>query len=477
MKNILRNINIKDMDLNDYKRVFAIIIAIISFIFIISIKIMNLLPIKLFVLLIVLDILMYFFILLLSYRRNKYTRIFGYSLSFIFFILSIMGIIICNSTTKFKSVAFNNQVTEVLTYNLITLNDTKYSNFNNKKIGYIKGLNDKVLDSLVDKPIYVIRTDLTDLFNELINKEIDACILENSYLDILSDEVDISSLRIVKSYELENKLEKKEEVKSAQPFNVFLTATNSKTNKIYNRSRSDINILLTINPQTHQVLLTSIPKNYYVNIHGQNSLKEKMNNIGIYGLDVTTKTVGDIFNTEVNYNIKGCFSSVIDLVDLVGGVDIKSDEEFVTTSKDGGATPVKVNVGENHFNGSEALSYAREKRIYNDQEVHDLENQQQILKNIISKILSDKKMLLKYNELLTTLKDIYITDIPESLVNLLIKDELNTNAKWTFKTQVITGVKTMAPTNLSPNNLKEVIVVDDKDLKKAINNINETLNK
>ena len=190
---------------------------------------------------------------------------------------------------------------------------------------------------------------------------------------------------------------------------------------------------------TKKILLTSIPRDYYVQINGTTGLKDKLTHIGIYGTEKVKKTIEDLLGIKIDYTIKVGFNSVIEIVDLVGGIDIYSDTAFKSHCGDGGAKRVKVKVGMNHFNGAEALSYARERYAYKEGDIHRIKNQQQVIEAVANKILSDYSLLLKYDTLLDTLSGLYLTDMPSKLITLLIKEQINTMSSFSIEKQNLVG--------------------------------------
>lgn len=95
------------------------------------------------------------------------------------------------------------------------------------------------------------------------------------------------------------------------------------------RGRSDVNMLATVNPQTHEVLLTSIPRDYYVQLHGTTGNRDKLTHAGIYGVQISVETLEDLLDIEIDYYLKVNFSTVVDLVDTIGGIDVYSDQQFI----------------------------------------------------------------------------------------------------------------------------------------------------
>ena len=345
-------------------------------------------------------------------------------------------------------------------------------------MGYLYLDNDNsYLDEIKNKiNINLTEHDLFSLYNKLSNKEINSIIINNGYIDILEENFkDYSSnTKTIYSYKIENKkTEMVNEKIKLKPFNIYLTGTDSRDSDLASNTKSDVNMVITVNPITKKVLITSIPRDYYVQINGTTGLKDKLTHVGIYGTETTKKTIEDLLNVNIDYTVKVGFNSVIKLVDLVGGIDIYSDTAFYSHCGDGGAKRVKVKVGMNHFNGAEALSYARERYAYSDGDIHRIKNQQQVIEAVVNKLLSEHSLLLKYDTLLESLSSLYITNIPSELITLLIKEQINNNSTFSIEKQNLVGYDGMEQTYSIPGMKLYVMFPNQESVTTASNKILE----
>jgi LCP family protein required for cell wall assembly len=230
---------------------------------------------------------------------------------------------------------------------------------------------------------------------------------------------------------------------------------------------------MTIDPKNKKILLTSIPRDYYVQLHGTKGYKDKLTHSGIYSIQMTKNTLEDLFDIKIDYTIKVGFQSVIQLVDTLGGIDIDSDASFKSHCGDGGAIKTDVVKGINHFNGGQALSYARERYAYKTGDNHRVQNQQQVLEAIINKITTDKSLLKRYDKILDSLKETYRTDIPSSYIRLLVNNELDNMSGWTIERQQVSGSGSMDRTYSMPSVRLYVMKPDINSINSAKNKINE----
>lgn len=254
--------------------------------------------------------------------------------------------------------------------------------------------------------------------------------------------------------------------------NILISGSDSRKGKIVSKSRSDVNMILSINPSTHKILLTSIPRDYYVQLHGTKGNKDKLTHAGIYGIDMSKQTLEDLFNIKIDYTIKVGFNSLIELVDLIDGIDVDSDITFNSSSIKGWT----VNKGINHFNGKQALAYSRERYAYKNGDIHRIQNQQQVLEAIMNKMFNNKSLLLRYNKLLESLSNLYVTDIPNSYIKLIVKEQLTNMESWDIEKQYLKGNNSKKETYSMPGIKLYVMVPDNNSVKSASNNINLLLN-
>ena len=313
------------------------------------------------------------------------------------------------------------------------------------------------------------------LAHDFLDNKVNSMLLDKTYYNMLVDEkeIDESKVNIIYSFNVEVKknVKKDNSVDELKPFNIFLSGSDARSNYIASKTRSDVNMIISVDPKNKKVLLTSIPRDYYVSVYGKTGLKDKLTHAGIYGIDTSVKTVEKLFDIKIDYYIKVGFSSVVEVVDLLGGIDIKSDKTFTTYCGDGGAIKTNVKKGLNHFNGGEALSYARERHAYALGDRHRILNQQQVLEAVISKITTDKSILLKYDKTLSSLSKLYKTNIPSSLISLMVKNQLEDMSAYKIERQSVSGSDASMNTYTAPSKKRYVMIPYEKDVKRASENI------
>lgn len=449
--------------------ILRLIPVILSIYCIFTINSLNILPNKYLILFIVIMVLLNI-ISLLNLNKKKVLKIMGIIFSILTIIISLIGIYYGNETINYLRKSFNNDTLEINEYGIYVLKNSNYSLSSLDNVAYLNNEgNNEELDEL--KKHVDVKTisydDLYTLASDFINKKVSSILLDKTYFNLLVDENEISEedVTLLYSFNVENKKEVNEnKVTELKPFNIFLSGSDARSNYIQTKTRSDVNMIISVDPINKKILLTSIPRDYYVSVYGKTGLKDKLTHAGIYGIDTSVKTVEALFDINIDYYIKVGFSSVIEVVDLVGGVDIESDKEFRTHCGDGGAEITNVKKGMNHFTGAQALSYARERYAYLTGDRHRILNQQQVLEAVINKITTDKSILLKYDKLLVGLSKLYKTNIPSDLVSLLVKNQLSDMSSYKIERQSVSGSDASMNTYTAPSKKRYVMIPYEKDV-------------
>ena len=441
----------------------------------------SIIPYKYLMPIIVIIIIINIINIILMLLNNKVTKIVSIILSIIITIISIIGSFYISRTDKFLGESFNNNTEEITTYSIV-IRTNRYdsiSKLTDKDLGYYINNDEEDILKKLDELITINKIkyeDIYELYDELISKKLDAILIDTAYLDVLSEtnkNLD-NEITILYSFDITTKIEKqKEEVNKIKPINIYISGSDSRSQKIYNKSRSDVNMILTINPYTKEILMTSIPRDYYVQVHGQTGLKDKLTHAGIYGLDISEKTVEDLFDIDIDYSIKINFNAVTEVVDLVGGIEVYSDITFNSFHKAGWV----VQKGMNYMDGEKALAYSRERYAYKGGDRHRIQNQQQVLEAVLKKIMTNKKLLLQYDELLTSLSNLYRTTIPKEVITLYVKDQLDNMSTWSFTSYKVDGSNASLPTHTAPKSKRYVMIPYEKDVTEAHNKITKLISK
>lgn len=308
----------------------------------------------------------------------------------------------------------------------------------------------------------------------LLDGNVDAIIYNKAYTDLMENAVEDYSdnIRIIYETSIRVQLDignSTDNSLTKAPFTVYISGIDV-YGEVSETSRSDVNIIAVVNPKTHQILLVTTPRDYYVEIPGiSKGQKDKLTHAGIYGIDASMRTLSELYETEINYYVRLNFTSLIDIVDILGGVDVYSELEF-TTGQESGCI-VNVEEGYNHFNGEQALAFSRERHSLADGDNQRGKNQQAVITAMIKKMLSPT-MLLKANGILNEVGEDVETNISQSQLNSLVKYQLNTNSKWTIRSVAAEGTGTQDYCYSSGEMLLYVTVPDSANVREIIDLVN-----
>ncbi len=408
--------------------------------------------------------------------RKKVVSAFLIILSIIYCLGSLFGIYYLNTTGKF----FSNikEVKEQSIYYVVVNKESSYNNLKDldgKKLGVFENQSNNYKQALerVKKDVNVSEKsydNVNNIIKDLYDNSIDSLLINSNNYDMLGENsVDfISKTRIIKKLSIEViKREIEEETKAKEPFSVYISGIDT-NGDISNVSRSDVNIIATINPGTNEVLLTSIPRDYYVQLHDTTGLRDKLTHAGIYGIDMSMNTISDLLDTNINYYLRVNFDTVIKMVDAVGGVSVYSDQAFNA----GGYSFVK---GMNNLDGKKALAYARERHSFKEGDRKRGKHQQQIITALVKKISSSSVLLTNYSSIMSGLSDSFQTNVSDSMIKRLIKIQLNEMNSWNIKSISLDGTGSSDYTYSMPGTQLYVMIPDENTVKRASDAINGML--
>ena len=222
--------------------------------------------------------------------------------------------------------------------------------------------------------------------------------------------------------------------------------------------------------KNNKILLVNTPRDYYVRLHGTTGDKDKLTHAGVYGIDMSIKTLEDLYETKIDYYIRVNFNTLVSLVDEIGGIDIYSDQAFTPHTN----RKVYVKYGLNHFDGTAALAYARERMTYMDGDRHRGRNQQQVIEAIINKVTKSNDINM-YMKLLKVLENSMQTNMNKKLINGFINIQVKNNYNWTVESTDVTGYDSGNYTYSYPGQYLYVMEPDYDSLNTAKNRIKELL--
>lgn len=321
---------------------------------------------------------------------------------------------------------------------------------------------------------------LSAMLEAFYNGEVDSIIINESsrsqILDMESYADFDNNTRVVyqTSYKVEN-TDKANAVSdiTSKPFNILISGSDTRGGFDEN-GRSDVIMVATVNPKTSTILLTSVPRDFYVTTACdaadgcmQGAL-DKITHTGIHGTNTTKRTVEQLLGVEINYTFKVGFDTVTDLVDALGGVDVYVEPGYAVST-----STFSVHEGVNHLNGHDALEYARERYAYTEGDRQRTKNQQQVLMGIVNEA-TKPSVITKYASIMDAMANTFSTTMSNEEISDLIKHQINNNPKWKMEQYMVDGTgDTLMCAELG--DAASVMVPDQSTVKMAKDKINAVL--
>lgn len=287
---------------------------------------------------------------------------------------------------------------------------------------------------------------LTELADGILNGEVNAMLLNSGYLSVYEDMdgyTDFSTkIKEVGTVDVESTIQSAEE---STPIEPITTANGGKVYTIYlsgidtrgemtAKSRSDVNIIATVNTDTHEILLVSTPRDYFVPLSISGGVPDKLTHAGIYGIDVCMDTLGMLYDIDINYYFRINFGGFVKVIDALGGITVNSDYDFDSKNILG----YHFNKGENYVNGEQALIFARERYAFQEGDRQRGKNQMEVIRGVVKKALSPE-ILTSYSSILSSLDGCFGTNITYEEIAQILQQQLTNGGDWTIVSYSVNG--------------------------------------
>ena len=316
-----------------------------------------------------------------------------------------------------------------------------------KKIGIYNSLNSEhaleKLSTIVNVE-YNEYTDIIELFEDLEEEKIDAVLINDSIKNLLETDLSDMKLSLKEIDKVFISIEKEEIVKvvdvTKKTFNIYVAGGDAFGN-IEQITNTDVNMVITVDPVDRKILLTSIPRDYYVNLpsFGENAF-DKLTHAGYYGIEESIKSVENLLDIDINYYVKINFSTVVGVIDAIGGVTVYSDYYFCYAS-----TETCFKKGYNHLRGDEAMMFARERESFADGDVQRVKNQQKVIEAVINKATSSTAIITNFSQILDSVSESLSTNMDTKSINRFVKMQLNDMRGWSIESNNLVGTDVYTP--------------------------------
>ena len=309
-------------------------------------------------------------------------------------------------------------------------------------------------------------------YKSLVSGEAKAIVLNSVFENIIESEYPDYASKIRKIYTKNiTKEVAAPKISKNKSFNVYVSGIDT-YGPISSVSRSDVNIIMTVNRETKKILLTTTPRDSYVPIaDGGNNQKDKLTHAGIYGVDASIHTLENLYGIDLNYYARLNFTSFLKLIDLLGGVDVYNDQEFNAHTNNGKHYPA----GTLHLDSKDALGFVRERYSLADGDRDRGRNQQKVIVAIIQKLTSSEA-LKNYSDIIQGLQDSLQTNMPIETMMDLVNAQLDSGGSYKVNSQDIKGTGQMGlPSYAMPDSNLYMMEIDDSSLAAAKSAIQDVM--
>ena len=378
---------------------------------------------------------------ILQYPKNKVLRYTGMIISLLMtIILAVISMGMMKTDDVLKKVGGATYKTDNMVV-VVKKGDSAKSieDAEDYRFGYQTAVDQKNTDKMFKKIESEVGKDvkseeyssLTDEAQALLDGKVDAAVFNEGYMSMIDETIDGFSekVKILYQYGVKTKVKSEKKADVAEPFNVFISGIDV-AGPITTNSRSDVNIIMTVNPNTKQILLTTTPRDYYVTIPGvSGDARDKLTHAGIYGVDASMATLEKLYGIDISYYARVNFTSLETIVDALGGVDVNSEVE---------QNGYSFHKGINHMNGAQALTFSRERHSFAEGDNQRGKDQEAVLTAIIQKATSPA-IIKSANEILTTVGDCVETNMTSDEMAKFINMQLNNGVSWNIESQAASG--------------------------------------
>ncbi|HEL2302575.1 TPA: LCP family protein [Streptococcus suis] len=307
-------------------------------------------------------------------------------------------------------------------------------------------------------------TSYLTAYQAMLNGESQAMIFNGVFTNILENEdPDFSSkVRKIYSFKVTQTVDTATKQVSGDSFNIYISGIDT-YGPISSVSRSDVNIIMTINRATHKILLTTTPRDSYVAIAdgGQNQY-DKLTHAGIYGVNASVHTLENLYGINISNYIRLNFTSFLQLIDLVGGIDVENTQEF--TSLHGN---YHFPVGRIHMDAEQALGFVRERYSLEGGDNDRGQNQEKVISALIKK-LSSPENLHNYRAILNSLEGSIQTDLSIKTIIELVNTQLESGTQFTVESQALAGSgRTDLPSYAMPDSQLYMLEINQESLEQT----------
>ncbi|MDU6911824.1 MAG: LCP family protein [Streptococcus salivarius] len=302
-----------------------------------------------------------------------------------------------------------------------------------------------------------------EAYDNLKSGKSKAMVLSGSYASLLEsvDSNYASNLKTIYTYKIKKKNSNSAKQVDSKVFNIYISGIDT-YGSISTVSRSDVNIIMTVNMNTHKILLTTTPRDAYVKIPGGGADQyDKLTHAGIYGVETSEQTLENLYGIKIDYYARINFTSFLKLIDQLGGVTVHNDQAFTQGKFD-------FPVGDIQMNSEQALGFVRERYSLDGGDNDRGKNQEKVISAIVNKLAS-LKSVSNFTSIVNNLQDSVQTNMSLDTINALANTQLDSGSKFTVTSQAVTGTGSTGQLTsyAMPNSSLYMMKLDDSSVASA----------
>ena len=424
------------------------------------------------------------FTLLLNSRLRCWVKNVFVFLSFVIMIVEVLFLIYGTSLLKFANTITDTGL-RVETYGVYVKSDSRYSKVEDlmdKSLTYYYVPNDtetkEALDKVDEKIDYTLdsQDSIEDLLDYINDDKTNAIFMNTSFESIINEEYPekFANLKCIYKVDMVNyvKTTKSEKNITKDTFAMYISGIDT-SGKVASSARSDVNIVMVVNPNTHQVLLINTPRDYYVDM-ATSGKKDKLTHAGLKGIEESAKTLGNIYDIETDYYLRVNFTSFIKVINALGGITVNVSKSFCEQdSKRNFDNQICLRKGTQNLTGEQALAYARHRKTLAKGDMSRGENQMDIIEAMVKKAMSPA-IIKNYQSIINALSGNIVTNMTSDEMFEFAKKQMSKNTEWSFNMISATGTTGMKSCEALGNKKASVVVPDETSvlaIKNAIKNV------
>lgn len=419
---------------------------------------------------------------LTRYKKKKVRFVIGTILAVFGVVVNCFGsYFVMNTVSALRAVTGANvEQYSVTFYTLVDNSADNLADMQDDEFGILSELDrentDEAISNVEAEDGFSINTkeysSLTELADALLNHEVEGIILNAGYLGIYEDTAGYedfpNQVKVISTEIIEREIATTDSA-NKRVFTVLISGSDTRGTYLNSNDRSDVNILAVVNRDTHHILLVSTPRDYYVELGlpGLSGAMDKLTHAGIYGMDCSMSTIGNLYGINIDYYFRINFTGFVDIIDALGGVDVYSEYAFSSYH-------YSYKQGINTLNGEEALEFARERHAFSNGDRQRGTNQMEVIKAAMTKAMSPA-ILNNYSSILQSVQGCLDMTLPYDLIAGIVNDQLADNTSWSIESMSVDGTGTYATTYSMGNQQLYVMIPDQATVDAAKQKIAESM--